>query len=93
MAVIDTVHLVHLVLAHAVIKHLVVVVQHYDHLIICCQRILSLLHSSYLKRSAVRVDLSKVDQVAVVDGHILNLLSIHPLLQLDVSEKIQLMSL
>ena len=32
MTVVDAVHLVHLVLAHAVVKHLVVVVQHYHHL-------------------------------------------------------------
>ena len=43
--------------------------------------------SPHLKRRAIGVDLGEVDQVAVVDRHILNLLSIHTLFQLNVSGK------
>ena len=69
MAVVDTVDLVHLVLAHAVVEHLVVGVQHHHH----------------LKGGAVSVELREVDKVAVVDGHSLDLLSIDSLFQLYVS--------
>ena len=84
VAVIHTVHLVHLVLVHAVIEHFVVRVQHHHHLKQKCNKENS--KNIYLERCTVGVQLGEINKITVVYCHSLNLFCIHSFLQLNISK-------